>query len=436
MLLTMSTATEAQSCDAAYPLGWWINQLPGDEDEGEDEASGSPFYVEIHINRVTELDNEIGVVCCGTIGVVGENDKDIIGGPLLYAGKGLNSDGTSNGVYNFDIIGKGTKNERIGLRQRDDKLEFVSYTGPEANSPFMKEKMFMGPASGSWLPVGYGWDDEKGLLECLRDALNDYDKDRTAHRTRGFGNVRQYIAAHANLNPALPKYAKPKGAGAINIRDKASTTAEKVAELKPGETLLVIDEYDGWCQVKLGEDKTGWVSLSVVTLTNTKGRTPAATTSFILGNGKLGPLSIGQTVESIPKSVPGLYDSFKYTKEEVEGNDMEDGYIAETCSFYKGGKNIFNAGASNKVLSSFVLLKGSEFIKTSEGVQVGYNARQLFQKQRMQWSTYYVGDVFATSGHFTYYVPDDYILGADIPDKVSHFKVNAVVTRITYSEEQ
>ena len=429
-LTLTSTTIKAQSCDAAYPLGWWINQLPDDEDE----TNGSPFYVEIHINRVTELDSDIGVVCCGTLSVAGENDKDNIGGPLLYAGKGLNSDGTSNGVYYFDIIGEGTKKERIGLRQRDDKLEFVSYTGPQANSPFMKEKMFMGPASGSWLPVGYGWDDEKGLLECLRDALTDYDKDRTAERTRGFGNVKQYIAAHANLNPALPKYAKPKGAGAINIRAKASTTAEKVAELKPGETLLVIDEYDGWCQVKLGEDKTGWVSLSVVTLTNTKGRTPAATTSFVLGNGKLGPLFIGQAVSALPKSVPGLYDRYVVKKESFAD---EDGEWEETfCHFYKGGKLIFKAGVSDsKQIASFTLEKGSEFIKTTEGFHVGYSARDLFTRKPMEWETWYQGTTFARSGQWEYRILSDDLINADIPTKPSDIKATGKILTITHFKD-
>ena len=415
-LTLTSTTIKAQSCDARYPMGIWQTSMQGE--------TTPKLFVNLQVWR--DKDN------CGDLTISEyETDKELFVGTLTYAGKEMKDD-MPTGTYYFNVKTEQGKTCSISVNGSRDPV--IIGTGELKDHPAFKADIvhipgLLGGTGGE--QFGQYCKSEKELLDELRYYLND-----RRVPVEGFGNVRQYVNAHANLNPALPKYAKPKGAGAINIRAKASTTAEKVAELKPGETLLVIDEFDGWCQVKLGEDKTGWVSLSVITLTNTKGRTPAATTSFILGNGKLGPLSIGQTVESIPKSVPGLYDSFKYTKEEVEGNDMEDGYIAETCSFYKGGKNIFNAGASNKVLSSFVLLKGSEFIKTSEGIQVGYNARQLFQKQRMQWSTYYQGEVFGISGHFTYYVPSSYILGVDIPDKVSHFKVNAVVTRITYSEEQ
>jgi len=159
----------------------------------------------------------------------------------------------------------------------------------------------------------------------------------------------------------------------------------------------------------------------------------------VLGNGRLGPLRIGQSVESLPKAIPGLYDSFKYTKEEVEGNDMEDGFTAETCHFYLKGKNIFNADASGKVLCSFVLKKGAEFIKTTDGYSVGCNARKLFTEKPMAWDTYYEGEVFATSGHFTYYVPSGSMVpdaNVDAPEKASHFKADAVVTGILYTENQ
>jgi len=416
-LLLIAVKAGAQSSSASYPAGcWWAAD---DKDQ---------FLLTMHIWRSTDEQNS-----CGDLTITDKDtDKELYSGTITYQYRELVND-VPTGVYYFNVVSDKGKQSRIAIRPWKQGREeiVVKSEGELKDHPLLKQKFY-----GIFLEV----DEQPTMFLNTESELLAYLRESIANREEVGGawgiNPMLYVNAHARLNHELPIYAKPKGAGAVNIRDKASTTAAKVAELKPGETLLVVDEFEGWCQVKLGENKTGWVSLSVVTLTNTKGRTPAATTSFILGNGKLGPLSIGQTVESIPKSVPGLYDSFKYTKEEVEGNDMEDGYIAETCSFYKGGKNIFNAGASNKVLSSFVLLKGSEFIKTNEGIQVGYNARQLFQKKHMQWSTYFEGEVFATSGHFTYYVPDDGILGVDIPDKVSHFKVNAVVTRITYSEEQ
>ena len=101
---------------------------------------------------------------------------------------------------------------------------------------------------------------EKELLDALRLSLKDPRAD-----VEGFGNLRQFINAHAKLDPNKPKYAKPKGTGSINIREKANATAAKIGELKAGETVLVTDEFNGWCQIKTNEKQTGWVSLSVVT---------------------------------------------------------------------------------------------------------------------------------------------------------------------------
>lgn len=278
VLTFLSTAALAQSSDAAYPLKCWVNELPGE--------STRPYYVEFNFSRVTEADPEFsGRKGCGSISVGDNNSEEtILSGQLNYAGKGLNSDGTGNGIYYFNVRTPQGKTAKIGVRINADKLlEIVSLTGERANHPFMKEKCFLGMISGSWLPVGVEPVTEKELLEQLRDALNDDDKDRAEHRTRGFGNVRQYIAAHAKLDPSKPKYAKPKGTGAINIRQAASQSSAKIGELKPGETMTVVDEYNGWCQVKLGQDKFGWVSLSVVTLTNNAAVSSRAATNTANG---------------------------------------------------------------------------------------------------------------------------------------------------------
>lgn len=429
-LAAASMNVQAQSSDAAYPLHLWVNEIAGNNER--------PIYVEISVERVTEADeNFSGRKGCGSISVTdNKTEKTVFEGQLNYAGKDLNDEGVGTGIYYFDIRTKNGKTGKIGLRKLSNMdLEITSVTGDISSQPFVKEKFFLAPINGTWIPVGVQSYSESNLLDDLRLALEDYDQDRIEFRTKGFGNVKQFISAHTKLDSSMPIYAKPKGNGAINIRANGNTTAAKVGELKPGETLLVTDEYDGWCQVRLADDKSGYVSLSVVTLTNTAGAKPTAASAeaFILNNdGSLGPLRIGQTMASLPKSVPGLYDSFKYTKELIE-SDMEDSYTLELCHFYKGGKEIFRAGIEEKKLESFILTKGSEFIKTSEGFHVGYNARQLFQKKPMEWETYYEGEVFGTSGRFTYYFPSDDLQGeVDMPSKVTHIKTNAVLSTIIF----
>ncbi|MBR1394178.1 MAG: SH3 domain-containing protein [Prevotella sp.] len=445
----MPLTAVAQSSDAGYPEGTWINELPAEEPE-------RPFSVEITVNRVTEVDKEHNnVMSCGFV-EVGDNksDKIYLSGHLNYAGKGL-SNGVSNGVYYFTVTPSDGQKCQLGLKKTTDgKVLMVSLTGPLSSHAFLKESLFLQPMNGSWVPATIEPCTEKELLDNLADALNDYDKERIAYRTRGYGNVRQYVNAHKNLDPTKAKYAKPKGAGAVNIRADRSTTADKVGELTPGETLLVTDEYDGWCQVWIADKKFGWVSLSVVTLTNSKGAEPAAATkaqptpapaaatkpaavkpsSFTLANGKLGPLYIGQTVASLPKSVEGLYDNYKYETFEVE-NDMEGSWTEEWCHFYKNGKEIFKSFAEGKILSSFVLMEGSSFIKTSEGFYVGYPARDLFNKKRMRWETYYEGTAFGTSGHFIYHVDsNDIIGGVETPTRVTHIKQTAKIKMIVYNK--
>lgn len=432
ILALMGTGMKAQSCDAAYPEGNWINELPGVDDE-------RPYYVDISVHRVTEIDKEHqNRRNCGYM-VVTDNktEKTIYEGHLNYAGKGFEN-GLGNGKYYFKVNTSNGQEHVLELKKTGDGLQMVSLTGPMGNHAFLKESCFQAPLNGSWTPATIEPTTESELLESLKDALNDYDKDRIDYRTRGFGNVRQYINTHAKLDPTKPKYLKPKGTGSINIRNSRSTTAAKVGELKPGQTLLVLDEFDGWCQAQLDANKSGWVSLSVVTLTNTPSKqgnatntTGTATTSFILANGKLGPLYIGQSVSSLPKSVDGLYDRYEYTKEEIE-NEMDGNYTLELCHFYKDGKEIFQANADDKKLSSFILKKGSSFIKTAEGFHVGYSVRTLCGKKRLQWETYYEGTAFGTDGHFTYHMNSSDVINNDFPTKLSEIKTTAKIVMIEY----
>lgn len=157
--------------------------------------------------------------------------------------------------------------------------------------------------------------------------------------------------------------------------------------------------------------------------------TPA---SFVLGDGKLGPLSLGQTVASLPSSVPGLYDRYEYKKQEVE-SDMEDSWIEEWCFFYKGGREVFKAHAEDQTLDSFVLEEGSSFIKTSEGFYVGCSARTVFSRKRLQWETWYTGTTFARNGHWEYHIPAEDILGGkETPTRLADIKQSAKISMIAY----
>ena len=52
-------------------------------------------------------------------------------------------------------------------------------------------------------------------------------------------------------------------------------------------------------------------------------RNSSQASTFVLGNGKLGPIQIGKSISQLPKSVTGLYDKFVY-KKEVHESDMAD----------------------------------------------------------------------------------------------------------------
>ena len=254
MLLFASMGMNAQSSDANYPMGNWQTKT-------EDNANVK-YYVIMEIFRETSSDGS-----CGSLRI-DDYDKDVTlyEAMLTYVGKELNGF-MGNGTYIFNAKSeKGSSTLRINA----SRTPMITATGELKDHPALKQEMTLCP--GAWIGTGgnvFGMysSSEKELIDELREAVKDQ-----RIPTHGFGNLQQYINAHATLDPTKPKFAKPKGTGAINIREKASTTAAKIGELKPGQTLPVIDEYNGWCQVMLSEKEFGWVSLSVVTLTNVEGK--------------------------------------------------------------------------------------------------------------------------------------------------------------------
>lgn len=160
--------------------------------------------------------------------------------------------------------------------------------------------------------------------------------------------------------------------------------------------------------------------------------TNAAAEAFTLTNGKLGPIQTGQRFANIPATYEGLYDKYAYKKETMWGEGGDE-WEEEYYQFTKAGKKIFRVLIYDGKIGSIELQAGSaSIVKTQEGFYVGYPARTLFTKKRMEWTTYYEGTAFATSGHYTYYVNDS-DLNTDSPDKVSDFKPNAKISMIVYS---
>ena len=255
----------AQSCDAAYPVGPWQTYYDYD------------LMAEIFMERETtpnsEFDNRKG---CGVLKIRDNNTDDVLFyGLLSYIGKSIDKNGYPLPIYNFDVVTKQGKTCQIAIQKFKSKegsygngmeIKILGATGELANDTILKKPLYL---------VGHGYTDdvtinaegEKDLLGRLKKVLDD-----KFGWAVGFGDVqhfRQYINAHAKLDPNKLKYAKCKGNSAVNIRESYNAQSKKIGELKPGTTLLVMDEYDGWCLVKMEDGKNGCVSLSVVTLTNT-----------------------------------------------------------------------------------------------------------------------------------------------------------------------
>lgn len=152
-------------------------------------------------------------------------------------------------------------------------------------------------------------------------------------------------------------------------------------------------------------------------------------------NGKLGSVEVGKPMPSLPQSVERLYDKYTYKKIEHEGNDMDDPWTEEYYLFTKDGKSVFRANMSGSKVYSIYLMEGSSFIKTSDGIFVGYSARELFNKKRLEWTNYYDGTAFGSEGNYMYYINSDDLIRTDIPNKSEDFKKEAKIIGIAYAKD-
>lgn len=171
------------------------------------------------------------------------------------------------------------------------------------------------------------------------------------------------------------------------------------------------------------------------TQTQQRSATQVVAKTFTLTNGKLGPIQTGVRFANIPATYVGLYDKYTYKKIKHE-SDMEDDWTEEYYQFTKAGRNIFRVGIYDGKICGITLQEGSSgIIKTQEGYYVGYPARTLFTKKRMEWTTYFDGTSFATSGHYTYHINIDDLTGNEYPTNANQIRPNAKICMIVYNHD-
>lgn len=265
-LLTLGIDCKAQSSEAGYPVGTW-----------QSNPEASEVFVDISIWRENTPNPDYGnKLSCGELSIDSSPSYDAM---LTYAGRGLDKNGMPINVFYFNVLNANNKSSQIAVRKMKSKdneigngtkISIIQVTGDLANNSALKQQLYsVGGGNGAAFDPTPLDVTEKELMASLKDGVAN------GWNLRGFGNIRQYINAHSKLILDKPKYAKCKGTNSINIRKDNNPKAEKIGELKPGTTLLVVDEFDGWCMVCMKERQFGWVSLSVVELTNT----PTAITS-------------------------------------------------------------------------------------------------------------------------------------------------------------
>lgn len=257
IVVGVSMPTMAQSSEAGYPVGEW-----------QDDDETRRYFASIFIEREIEDGTS-----CGTFAIGNQETGRIeIEGYLYYEGRELDKNGMATNVFLFNGETEQGQKFQIGLKKslndnkdkgNRTKIKVVFKKGELANHPAFKNDLYsVGAAMGAAFDPTMWVVDDAELIEALKGGIID------GLDLRGFGNVRQFVNSHKNLIPGQPKYAKCKSTTSVNIRNDHNSKAQKIGELKPGMTLYVVDEYNGWCQVQLAEHAYGWVSLSVVTLTN------------------------------------------------------------------------------------------------------------------------------------------------------------------------
>ena len=267
IMLMSALAGMAQSSDLYYPMGGWHSTY-NEENEGKD-------YLQIFIHRVSE--EVTGYKVNSSCGELHYGEYDAI---LKYISRGMDQTGRPNNVFSFVAIdGQGHESqldiEKI-MGDESPSVKIVTLEGYLARKIHIKQVLTpcMYANGSHWYDFTFEAQNYKQFLDALQDGAKAEDELKKSGETeyipviKGFGNLRQFINAHQNLTYGKPVYAKCKGNSAVNIRSKGDISAQKVGELLPNTSLLVVDEYDGWCQLHMDGNKFGWVKLSTVMLSN------------------------------------------------------------------------------------------------------------------------------------------------------------------------
>lgn len=154
---------------------------------------------------------------------------------------------------------------------------------------------------------------------------------------------------------------------------------------------------------------------------------------FIAGKGNVGPIEIGMFVKDLPEKVDGLYDKFE--TETTEHSEDDCTWTEEYSTFTRDGKPVFKANSAEGRIVSCTLLEGSTNVKTPDGIYVGYSARELFEKKKLEWENWQDGYVHGTDLTYYYAVDAEDLVNVEVPEKASDFKEDAKVCYITLNNE-
>jgi len=76
------------------------------------------------------------------------------------------------------------------------------------------------------------------------------------------------LASSSSISMPSPTVAVPKvlilntPTGFLRVRESNSVASAEIAQIKPGETYELVDEKEGWFEIKLTDGKMGWISSS------------------------------------------------------------------------------------------------------------------------------------------------------------------------------
>lgn len=312
-----------------------------------------------------------------------------------------------------------------------------------------RRKEFNGEDIPEWGSISYylGNDDFGGVLDNPRKEGNIYLFDVLSDKGNNVGTIGLCkkrlqngwaVVEVTQITGSIAKWIKgkqlipqPWNGMQYDPTLDAVTEAEFAKALNGMNEKILID-YWWWKYLK-----------SLNTPASQKAKQTNVVKTFVMGNGKLGPIFIGQFVTTLPKMVPGLYDTYTYFKgyEKVYEMGMEDDdeaeeVFVEKVTFIKNGKEIVSVGVDDGKIVSFSVGEGASFIKTTNGFHVGSSARELFRKSpKMKWEPIYFENVVeATSKDYVYTMDINDLPNTDNPRRAEDFKPNAKIMSIYYGK--